>query len=230
MDDPGLDPLDHARALRGLARMNRLSLAGRAHLPALVMAAGRAKGPVRVLDVAAGGGDMAVALALAARRRGIPVRLTLADISPLAVEVGRHRLCEAGLDAEGVVLDAVAGPLPEADLVVCSLFMHHLTESQAVSVLANMRLSCSGRAGEGGVLSVNDLRRGVWGRVLADTVPRVATRSRVVHTDASISARAAFAPEELLDLAARAGMRGARVRACFPARMTLVWDAAGVVA
>jgi hypothetical protein len=52
----------------------------------------------------------------------------------------------------------------------------------------------------------------------------------VVHTDASISARAAFTPQELLDLAERAGMRGVRVRACFPARMTLVWDAAGVAA
>jgi hypothetical protein len=78
----------------------------------------------------------------------------------------------------------------------------------------------------GGVVSVNDLRRGAWGSVLADTVPRVVTGSRVVHSDAAVSARAAWTAPELLDLAARAGMGGARVRPCFPARMTMVWSAA----
>jgi SAM-dependent methyltransferase len=223
MDDPSLDPSDHARALRGLARINRLSFAGRSHLPALRMVARRVGGPVRVLDVGAGSGDVAVSLALAGRRSGVSVSLVLADISPRAVEAARRRAAEAGLDAQGMVLDAVAGPLPGADLAVCSLFLHHLTEAQAVAVLGNMRDSV---AEAGGVVSVNDLRRGAWGSVLADTVPRVVTGSRVVHSDAAVSARAAWTAPELLDLAARAGMGGARVRPCFPARMTMVWSAA----
>jgi len=231
MDDPALDPSDHDRALRGLARINRLSFAGRAHLPALALAAGRSGGGgraaagVRVLDVGAGSGDGAVSLALAAKRRGVAVKLVLADISPRAVEAGRNRAAQAGLDAEGVVVDAVggAGTLPAADLAVCSLFLHHLTEVQALAVLGNMRESVSE---VGGVVSVNDLRRGAWGSVLANTVPRMVTRSPVVHTDAAISARAAWTASELLDLAARAGMSGARVHPCFPARMTLVWSAA----
>lgn len=223
MDDPALDAADHADALRGLARINTLSFAGRSHLPALRMAARRVGGPVRVLDVGAGSGDVAVALALAGRKSGISVSLGLADISPRAVDAACRRAAGLGLYARGMVLDAVAGPLPVADLAVCSLFLHHLTETQAVAVLGNMRDSV---AGAGGVVSVNDLRRGAWGSVLADTVPRVVTRSRVVHTDAAISARAAWTTEELLDLARRAGMDGVRVLPCFPARMTMVWSAA----
>ncbi len=223
MDDPSLDGGAHARALRGLARINRLSRAGRTHLPALRAVATRCAGPVRVLDVGTGSGDVAVSLLAAGRRGGIDATLTLADISPRAVEAATRRAEDAGMTARGVVLDAVAGPLPSADLTVCSLFLHHLTGAQAVAVLAHMRESVRQ---SGGVVSVNDLRRGAWGSVLANTVPWVVTRSGVVHSDAAISARAAWTPDELAELATRAGMIGAEITRCFPARMTLVWSAA----
>lgn len=231
MDDPGLDAAEHAHALRGLARINRLSGAGRVHLPALRMAWARSGGPVRVLDVASGSGDGAVALLAAAQREGIACSLTVADVSERAVAAACDRARSAGIDASGVVVDAVSGPLPEADLVVCSLFLHHLTEDQVASLLTNMRACVRGGGdGNGGVVSINDLRRGAWGTALADVAPRLVTRSRVVHTDASISARSAFTPRELLELADRAGMRGASVRPCFPARMSLVWDSTGATA
>ncbi len=220
MDDPALDPGEHAHALAGLARVNRLSLAGWAHRPALRRAHRRLAGvPVRVLDVASGGGDGAIALARWAARRGVPVSLALADVSPRALGLAERRAGAAGVAVDTVTLDAVRDPLPACDLVTCSLFLHHLAEPDVVRLLSNMRAACSG------VISVSDLRRTAWGTALAVTVPRLLTRSPVVHTDAVISARAAFTPGELSGLAHQAGLSDAKVRPCFPSRMTLTWEA-----
>lgn len=219
MDDPALPADEHTLALRGLARINQLSAAARYHLPALRRIASRVPGAVRVVDVASGSGDGAVAFALAAQARGIAVELTMTDISPRAVDQAMARATDRGVEARALVLDAVEGELPTADLVTCSLFLHHLSESQAERTLRGMRAACPQ-----GTVSVNDLRRGRWGTLLARTVPRLVTTSKVVHTDAVISAKAAFTPAELEGLAERAGMSGGVVRSAFPARMTMTWS------
>tara|TARA_R110000782_G_scaffold54637_8_gene115489 strand:- start:28645 stop:29385 length:741 start_codon:yes stop_codon:yes gene_type:complete len=217
MDDPALDPAEHALALRGLARINRISFASRVHMGPLRSVAAGLDRPVRVLDVASGSGDIAVSVASRAAAEGIGVELIFADRSPLAVGAACGRARDRGVVARGVVVDALAGELPASDLAICSLFLHHLTEEGAVCLLANIRAS-------GAVcVSVSDLRRCAVGTALARLVPRLVTRSRVVHTDAVLSARAAWNRRELAGLAERAGMSGSRVRPSFPCRMTLVW-------
>lgn len=74
---------------------------------ALVAAAGVQPGD-RVLDVAAGDGNVAVA----AGRRGASV--TAVDLTPQQVEAGRARTAAEGLDVEWLVGDAEALPLPDA--------------------------------------------------------------------------------------------------------------------
>lgn len=218
MDDPRLDRGEHARALRALARINRLSNAGATILPvALSLARGLGR-PLRVLDVAAGGGDVAVSLAVRLRRFDCPVELTLLDISPVAAGEARARAERAGIAARCLVADVLHDAAPPADLVMCCLFLHHLSAEQAVVTLVQMR-----RAADHAVV-VNDLRRVAWGNALAGIVPRLVTRSPVVHTDAARSARAAFTLDELRSLAEQAGLHGARIRPTFPARMTLVWE------
>lgn len=219
MDDPAIDPAEHDRALAGLARINQISFAARAHLPALTDAAEKCGGRVRVLEVAAGSGDIGIGLARLAARRSIRVDLTLTDISPTALAACQRRAEVERFSVEMLAADAVRGPLPPCDLTICSLFLHHLDDAAALRVLENM----SQAARVGG--SVNDLRRGRWGTMLAGAVPRIVTRSSVVHTDAAISARAAFTPEELYRMAMSAGLRAATVRRTFPARMTMTWGA-----
>ncbi len=216
MDDPDLDAESHRAALRGLARLNRCSAAARTLLPEIRRVA--ANGPATLLDVATGHADLPVALARRARHAGLDLSIRACDVSPRAVEWARARAECAELAIEILQADALRDPLPEADVVTCSLFLHHLSEDDASRLLR--RLAGAARR----LLLVGDLRRSRWSTLLCGTFPRLLTTSRVVHVDAVRSARAAFTVAELRDLAARAGLEGARVVPRFPGRMLLSWS------
>ena len=88
MDQPQLDPLEHALALLGLARVNWFSRSDAILWPTLRSFALEQKGdPLRVLDVACGGGDVTCALAKRARRAGLNVMLAGCDLSDTALSV-----------------------------------------------------------------------------------------------------------------------------------------------
>src|SRR5581483_8226293 len=70
MDQPGLAPDRHRRALCGLARINGWSGSARLLWPA-VRALAREKGSVRLLDLATGAGDVPLRLWRKARRAGV---------------------------------------------------------------------------------------------------------------------------------------------------------------
>ena len=71
MDQPDLDPAQHVQALRGLQRINLVSRSTAILWPAIAEAAHEASpAPLRVLDLACGGGDNAIALARHAQRTG----------------------------------------------------------------------------------------------------------------------------------------------------------------
>lgn len=217
MDDPGLAPSMHADALRGLARLNSVSRAARAVYRQIKPIAARAGGSVRLVDVAAGSADVTVGVCRAARRDGLDWGATACDVSDLALGQARSRALDAGVELDTVRLDAIEDSLPAGDVMICSLFLHHLSEADATRVLASMKASA--RLG----VVVSDLRRCGFGTMLARVAPRVMTRSPVVHVDAVRSARAAFDLAELHAMADDAGLAGAQVRPAWPARMMLRW-------
>jgi 2-polyprenyl-3-methyl-5-hydroxy-6-metoxy-1,4-benzoquinol methylase len=217
MDDPGLDAGEHARALAGLARLNRLSRSAGALWPSVAGAARARGGRASVLDIATGSADVPVALARRAARAGIVLDLHACDVSAVALRAGERRAGRAGVEIRLFVHDAVAAPFGgRYDVVTCSLFMHHLDASGAAALLRHA-------AQAGDVVLVSDLRRCVPGLCAAWLASRLLTRSRVVHTDAVKSVRAAWTPDEALALASDAGLEGARVVRRWPWRMLLSW-------
>ncbi|MEC7352251.1 MAG: methyltransferase domain-containing protein [Planctomycetota bacterium] len=218
MDDPALDPARHGQALRGLARLNRVSGADRIPWHAIRDWARGSHGPFTLLDVATGSGDVPLGLAARARRAGLELRLHGCDVSPVALEHARERSHRAGVSFECIVQDAVHEPFTRRfDVVTCNLFLHHLDEADAVSLLRNAAAACSG------LLLVSDLRRDPAGLLLAAAGSRALSRSPVVHVDAVKSVRAAWTPAELAGLARRAGLEGFTIGRRFPRRMLLEW-------
>jgi SAM-dependent methyltransferase len=220
MDQPDLDPGRHARALAGLARINFFSRSSGILFGPLRQLQQRLGAPhLRVLDVASGGGDVAVRLWRRAARAGLDWRIAGCDISPVAVALARAAALRARAPVHFFEHDVLTAPLRQGfDAVVSSLFLHHLDEPSAAGLLGAMA-----RAG-GSLVLVNDLDRSLHGLVLAHLAVRLLSSSPVVHVDGPRSVAAAFTPAEALALADRAGLHGARVRRRWPCRWLLSWS------
>ncbi|MCP9800788.1 methyltransferase domain-containing protein [Synechococcus sp. RedBA-s] len=227
MDQPGLDPGEHALALAGLRRINALSRCSASLFAPIRQLAARHQGtPLRVLDLACGGGDTAIDLTLMARRSAIPLILEGCDISSSAVAIARANAERRGADVRFFRADALVDPLPSGpdgaapdgyDVVLTSLFLHHLDNADAELLLALM----TRRAHQ--LVLVNDLIRSPLGYGLAWAGTRLLSRSWVVHTDGPLSVQGAFQLAEVAAMTERAGLQGARLQRCWPERYLLSW-------
>ena len=220
MDQPGLDAREHARALRGLRRINVLSRSSAILWPAIArLARDRPGPPIRVLDLASGGGDVAIGLARRAARARLNVQVVGCDISSQAIDHARRQAEARDLDVRFFPCDVLHEPLPDGyDVLTCSLFLHHLDEDDAVALLR--RMATAARR----TVRVNDLVRSRPGYWLAWLGCRVLSRSRIVRYDGPASVAGAFTPREALSLATRAGLAGATVTRHWPQRYLLAWS------
>lgn len=220
MDEPDLDSASHEHALRGLGRINFLSLsAGIVWKPIRTLARQHPDRPLRVLDLATGGGDVPIALAEKARREGLPIAVQGCDISDRAVVFATEQAARKNSAATFFVQDIVKDGVPDGyDVVISSLFLHHLDEGEARDVLSQMSEAAKR------LVVVNDLDRCTTGLALAYLACYTLTRSPVVHYDGPRSVMAAFSKTEANQLARDAGLRGARITGHWPFRWRLVWE------
>ncbi len=214
MDDPAIDANEHLRALAGLSRLNWLSgSAGLLWAPIYALYQ-QARRPLRILDVATGSGDVPARLVQKARRHGVQLEVSGCDVSSTAVSTASV-CCPTG---HFFVHDVLREPLPEAyDVVICSLFLHHLSEEQAVLLLQRMQAAATQ------IVLVNDLVRSPLNLSLVWVATRLVTRSKVVRFDGPASVRSAFTTKEVEVLAHKAGLVQATIQTRFPCRYLLTW-------
>lgn len=226
MDDPRLSAAEHVVALGALARINAVSwTAGRlarAVVARLDSAGPPLAGPVRIVDIACGGGDVTIGLAarlgrVAAARGWAPPDVLGIDRSGLAIDRARRLAADRGVTARFLVADVTASTAPPCDIAVSSLFLHHLDDDDAIALLAALAAT----ARRGAVIS--DLVRSRLGLALAVLGTTFLARSRVARIDGPRSVRAARTPAEYHALCAAAGIRGATVRRTWPERVLVEW-------
>jgi ubiquinone/menaquinone biosynthesis C-methylase UbiE len=218
MDDPSLEPLPHAQALRGLERINFLSGSVRILWRPVRSLALETSSPLRILDIASGAGDVPAGLWRAAQRSGFKIDVDGSDVSSTAIGFARKRAEASGASVRFFPLNPLEQPLPSGyDVITCSLFLHHLSEPDTALLLRRM-LSAAGR-----LVLVNDLLRHPAGLAMALSVPQLLSRSPVVHADAPLSVRAAYTREEILSLCRSHGLPAPEFRRRWPYRYLLQW-------
>ena len=152
-------------------------------------------------------------------RQGVALEAHGCDINRTAVEYATAAANRSNIsNARFFRLDALADEIPtDYDVVMCTLFLHHLNATDAVMLLRRMA-----QATKQCVL-VDDLRRTRFGYAYAWFGGRLITRSHIVHTDGPLSVRAAFTMEEAQQLACDAGMKDAVLRRHWPERFLMSW-------
>ena len=221
MDQPGLDGDIHRRALSGLGTANVMSCTAsnvwRGILAADILPPdGR---PLRVLDIATGGGDVLLGVVKRAARHKIPIEAQGCDINPTAVEYARQAAVEADIaDTKFSQLNALVEPLPEGyDVVMCTLFLHHLSDEDVHQMLRRMAHAAAR------CVLVDDLCRNGLGYLYAWVGGRILTRSHIVHVDGPLSVRAAFTVKEFRQIVDEAGLQGAQIHRHWPERFLMSW-------
>jgi len=221
MDQPNVERGAHVQALIGLGKANRVCGIARSVWSSIQEAfpAGDACEPIRILDIAAGGGDILRRMAQLARKVGVAIEAHGCDMSDTSVAFAQDAAGRAGLkELRFFRLNVLGEALPTGyDVVMSTLFLHHLANSQAQELLARMA-----QATERLVL-VDDLRRTAMGYAYAWLGGRLLTRSPIVHVDGPLSVRSAFSIDEVTQLAAAVGLDGAIIESHWPQRFQLTW-------
>jgi SAM-dependent methyltransferase len=212
MDDETVDYDTFRGCLADLAKVNVVTLA---HHPTLAWLDGlRQDGrfdigrPVEIVDAGSGYGDLLRTIGRWAQARGVAVRLTGVDLNPWSAKAA----AEAGGDIRWVTGDVLAYDGP-CDLVVSSLFTHHLTDAQVVDFLQWSEQTA--RIG----WFVNDLHRHPFPFYGFGLLARVMRWHPFVIHDGPVSIARAFSAADWRRLLAQAGVDGAQVRWRFPFRL-----------
>lgn len=219
MDDPALAVHAHHAALHGLQRINRASRTAATLWPHIArILSARPGTSASLLDVACGGGDVAIAIARRARRHGFRLQVQACDISDTALKHAALDASHAGELVKFMHADVLTEALPQHyTFIISTLFLHHLSDAQIVALLRKL-------AANADHLLISDLIRGPAGYTLAWVGTRLLSRSHIVHEDGLRSVRAALTLDEARALAEEAGLHDARFVRHWPRRFLMTWS------
>jgi 2-polyprenyl-3-methyl-5-hydroxy-6-metoxy-1,4-benzoquinol methylase len=223
MDADDIDHQTHRTALRGLRRINVASRTAAALWPCILrIAEARHDRPLTLLDIATGGGDVAIELACRARRAGLALEVEACDISSTALQVADETAQRKDVAVRSFRWDARIEPLPRHyHIVISTLFLHHLDDPDIVALLHRL----SSRADH---LLISDLLRSHLGFGLAYLGTRLLSSSPVVHEDGVRSVRAALTLPEARRLASEAGLSEASFQSHWPSRFLMQWSSPAI--
>ena len=219
MDDPTLDPHRRAAVVAALDRFNRVTrIYDRTldHVRPLLRPDG-----TRLMDLAAGHGGFALAVARTARSEGLRLQVTSTDLREEYLALGRHQSEAEALDVRFQIQDALdlsnlaAG---EQDVITCSQALHHFPPG-----LVAVMFDAAARAAARGLVFVDGCRSAVNAVGLAAFGAAVVASPDFIH-DSVLSQRRFFVPEEL-GLLARIGpvCRGASAAWAPPGHCVVTW-------
>jgi ubiquinone/menaquinone biosynthesis C-methylase UbiE len=218
MDEPGADPRTLRDSLRFIRLVNGALGYTRATLHHLERFSRRWKKgeTIRIVDLATGSADVPRAILKWADRRGFQVQIVGVDRHPVTIAAA----AEEGADARLTLAQADVFKLPfedgSFDYALCSMFLHHLDEEDAVKVLATM-----GRLARQGIVCADVLRhRRAYAWITFFTL----FANPIVKHDARVSVAQAFTKNEVLRMRDGAGINFAQYYRHFGHRFVLAGE------
>lgn len=216
MDENEVSFEEFRDCLQGLELINHLTLAYRPTLRWLRpwLASGE---PLSIVDAGSGGGDMLRQIAKRIQHRD-NVQLIGVDLNPWSKQSAERSGAASLIRYETADIFNFEPEKP-VDIVICSLFTHHLSDAQLVEFLRWM----DGRARKGWF--INDLHRHALPYHFIKLATRLFSRNRLIRNDAAVSVARSFTAADWQGLLDQAGIgERARVEWVFPFRLCLSCD------
>ena len=168
-----------------------------------------------VIDAGAGSGELLRTISEWATHNGYDAHLTGIELNARSARAIREESATFGIDA----VRANAFVLPFADnqfdYAICSLFLHHFKNDQAVQILRELN-----RVARREVLVI-DLHRHPLSYYFYTTIGRLVFHNRLIREDGALSILRGFKPDELKELGDRSGLKHVDVVRRFPYRLVL---------
>lgn len=181
------------------------------------------RGPIRILDVGAGGGDLCRSLAARLQRDGLEAEITALDADRRATTWAAAHDRGAGVRYRCARTGDLVEEGETFDVVLSNHLLHHLSPAELQDVLSDsVRL-----VSPGGVAVHADIARGrtAYALFAAATLPfshNLLSRT-FIREDGLTSIRRSYTPSELAAVAPS----GWRVRRGLPSRLELRWEGGG---
>ena len=214
LDDPGADPATVTRSLQDIARSNRWfgGAAAVRHGLRRALRGVPAGQTLTLVDLGTGLGDLPLAAAAWARRRGVRLVPLALERSPVAARLARAAGVPCAVGCAGTP------PLraKSVDVVLLSQVAHHLADDSVVRLFR----TCDRLARR--AVIVADLRRGALGPGVFWAGARALGFDRVTVADGMTSLRRGYTVRRLGELLAAAGVR-ATVERRPGYRLVAVW-------
>jgi len=214
MDDPTVDFETWRACLVDLAKVNRMTLAYRPTLGFLRRVLDQGlwprDRPCVILDVGSGYADTLRQVGRWAKANSLDVRLQALDLNPWSEKAAERA---EGSAAITFISEDLFDHQGGADIVLSSLFTHHLDNEQVVRFLEWQEVNA--RIG----WFINDLLRHPFSYYSFSLLSRLMLWHPFVIHDGPVSIRRAFRREDWTRLLAKAGVREAKIEPWFPFRL-----------
>lgn len=169
-----------------------------------------------VIDVGAGSGELLRVIAGWARQTKRTAKLTGVELNARSAEAISAESREFA-EISAVRGDAFQLPFADGvfDYAMCSLFTHHFKDDGVEKLLRELSRVARHR------IFVIDLYRHPVAYYFFTTIGRLFLHNRLIREDGALSILRSFKPNELQQLAQRAGLEGSFVERHFPYRLVL---------
>lgn len=162
---------------------------------------------ITIADLGCGSGEMLRIIYRLAKRENRSVRLIGFDANPNIVKYARdHSVGYESVEFHPIDIFSEEFRVQQFDIVLATLFIHHFSEDQLVSVFSNLKRQVRH------AIIVNDIHRHPLAYYSIQLLTRLFSRSVMVKFDAPLSVLRAFRKPELESILKRAHLNSFRLR------------------